>query len=127
MLTPTQLQNLRLRQQADGTYAAEDVDNLLAEIIRDYSAVFAENGSLLKKISILAAKLDEYRKDENVLRDVLYNAQKSADMIINAANERAAEIIKEAEEYFGKDPFRYGCMAFHDLTLIIRKRSLADL
>ena len=56
MLTPAQLKNINLQPQPDGMYASEDVDNLLAEIARDYTDIFTENGNLIKKLSILAAK-----------------------------------------------------------------------
>lgn len=98
MLTPAQLNDISFERLKGDTYNAAEVDSALAQIAEDYSAIFAENADMVKKLGILAAKLEEYRKDENVLRDVLYNAQKSADLIIAAANDQADGIIRSAEE-----------------------------
>ena len=98
MLTPAQLKQIKLEQREDGYYSAQEVDRLIGQISADYSEVFTENGNLVRKLSILAAKLDEYRKDETVLRDVLLNAQKSADLIISTAQARADEMIEEANK-----------------------------
>ena len=98
MLTPAQLKQLNLRTDENGCYSTEEINTLLSQITTDYSEIFAENGNLIRKLSILAAKLDEYRKDENVLRDVLLNAQKSADLIVATAQGRADEIIADAND-----------------------------
>ena len=98
MLTPAQLKQLQLEKQENGYYSTEEVDALLGQLTQDYSDVFAENGNLIRKLSVLASKLDEYRKDENVLRDVLLNAQKSADLIISAAQSQADEMLVDANK-----------------------------
>ncbi len=98
MLTPDQLRDIRFERNEDGFYPADAVDQALDQIQEDYAEIFAENGNMIRKISVLAAKIEEYRKDENVLRDVLYNAQKSADLIVAAANDRAAEIENGARD-----------------------------
>ena len=98
MLTPAQLKQLDLQKDENGFYTTEEVDSLLSQITNDYGEIFSENGNLIRKLSILAAKLDEYRKDENVLRDVLLNAQKSADLIVATAQGRADEILADAND-----------------------------
>ena len=98
MLTPAQLKQLQLEKQENGFYSTEEVDGLLSQLTKDYSDVFAENGNVIRKLSVLASKLDEYRKDENVLRDVLLNAQKSADLIISAAQSQADEMLVDANK-----------------------------
>ena len=101
MLTPAQLHDIRFARSDDAKYDASEVDQAMEQIRKDYGEIFTENGDLVRKLSILAAKLDEYRKDEDMLRDVLYNAQKSADAIIAAANVRAGEIVSAAENRVG--------------------------
>ena len=73
MLTPAQIKQLIPQKDESGFYQSEQVDRILTRIADDYDEIFTENGNLIRKLSILAAKLDEYRKDENVLRDVLLN------------------------------------------------------
>ena len=96
MLTPAQLKQIELKRLEGDTYSSDDVDKVLSSVISNYEEVFEENGNLIRKLSVLAAKLDEYRKDENVLRDVLLNAQKSADLVIANAQSQADAIIVDA-------------------------------
>ena len=96
MLTPAQLKQTRLNKLDGGFYIVEEVDRLLTAVTRDYEQIFNENGNLVRKLGVLASKLEEYRKDENVLRDVLLNAQKSADLIIETANIKAQDIVQSA-------------------------------
>ena len=97
MLTPAQIKSISFNRLEGDTYSASEVDEAFERIAADYSDSVAENGSMVRKLGVLAAKIEEYRKDENVLRDVLYNAQKSADMIIASAKEQADQIVGNAE------------------------------
>ena len=61
MLTPAQLKNTELTEAENGYYSVSDVNKLLSTVINDYEQIFEENGNLIRKISVLAAKLDEFR------------------------------------------------------------------
>ena len=126
MLTPAQVNDISFERLENNTYSAEAVDKAFEEIANDYGEIFAENGSMVRKLGVLAAKLEEYRKDETVLRDVLYNAQKSADMIIASAKEQAEEIIGKAEtEVDAKKPKKPSTTSFQTATSKPRPSSRA--
>ena len=96
MLNPTQLKLHNFQLLENGCYSPREVDNFFRSVTEDYSSMFSENGELVRKLGILAAKLEEYRKDESVLRDVLMNAQKNAELLIASAQQRANEMIEDA-------------------------------
>lgn len=89
MLTPDKIKEKSFQTTGRGSYRAEDVDIFLDDVVASYEQMFKENGDLIKKISILAKKIEEYRADEESLKLALLNAQKLADRIVNEAKETA--------------------------------------
>lgn len=89
MLTPDKIKEKTFQTTGRGSYRAEDVDSFLAEVSSSYERMFKENTDLIKKISILAKKVEEYRAEENSLKMALLNAQKLADSIVADAKENA--------------------------------------
>ncbi len=89
MLTPDKIREKSFQTTGRGSYRAEDVDNFLSEVIASYEQMFKENGDLIKKITLLAKKIEEYRADEESLKMALLNAQKLADKIVAEAKENA--------------------------------------
>lgn len=93
MLTPDRIKEKTFQTTGRGSYRAEDVDNFLSEVSASYEQMFKENTDLIKKISILAKKVEEYRADEDSLKMALLNAQKLADKIVAEAKETAANEV----------------------------------
>lgn len=60
--------------------------------------MFKENGELIKKISLLANKVEEYKKDENSLKEALLAAQKLADKIVADAKEKIKSDLANAQD-----------------------------
>ena len=89
MLTPDKIREKSFQTTGRGSYRAEDVDNFLSEVTASYEQMFKENGDLIKKITLLAKKIEEYRADEESLKMALLNAQKLADKIVAEAKENA--------------------------------------
>lgn len=89
MLTPDKIREKSFQTTGRGSYRAEDVDNFLSEVTASYEQMFKENGDLIKKITLLAKKIEEYRADEESLKMALLNAQKLADKIVAEAKETA--------------------------------------
>ena len=96
MLTPDKIREKSFQTTGRGSYRAEDVDNFLNEVSASYEQMFKENGDLIKKISILAKKIEEYRADEESLKLALLNAQKLADRIVAEAKENAEKDTEDA-------------------------------
>lgn len=97
MLTPDKIREKSFQTTGRGSYRAEDVDSFLNEVSASYEQMFKENGDLIKKISILAKKVEEYRADEESLKMALLNAQKLADRITAEAKENAEKETAEAK------------------------------
>ncbi len=98
MLTPDQIKSKEFHTTGKSSYKAEEVDEFLEEIHASYDQMFRENGNIIKKISILANKVEEYKKDEDSLRQALLSAQKLADKIVTEAKENSAKELSEAKE-----------------------------
>ena len=97
MLTPEKIKEKSFQTTGRGSYRAEDVDSFLSEVSASYEQMFRENGDLIKKISILAKKVEEYRADEESLKMALLNAQKLADKITAEAKENAEKELADAK------------------------------
>ncbi len=89
MLTPERIKEKVFQTTGRGSYRSEDVDMFMSEVVASYEQMFKENGDLVRKISILAKKVEEYRADEESLKMALLNAQKLADKIVAEAKETA--------------------------------------
>jgi len=58
--------------------------------------MFKENGELIKKISILANKVEQYKEEEDSLRRALISAQTLADKIVKDARDSVAGSLEQA-------------------------------
>ena len=97
MLTPDKIKEKSFQTTGRGSYRAEDVNNFLEEVSMSYEQMFKENGDLIKKISVLVKKIEEYRADEETLKTALFNAQKLADKIVAEARETADNEIAKVK------------------------------
>jgi DivIVA domain-containing protein len=98
MLTPDRIREKTFQTTGRGSYRAEDVDRFLNDVAASYEQMFKENTDLIKKISILAKKVEEYRADEDSLKMALLNAQKLADKIVAEAKETAANEVASVKD-----------------------------
>lgn len=78
-------------------YNVEDVDAFLTQMADQVEAMENEKAELEKKLYMLAEKVAEYRKDENNLKAALLNAQRMGESVIQEANQRAAQMLREAD------------------------------
>ncbi len=97
MLTPDRIKEKSFQTTGRGSYRAEDVDSFLNEVYVAYDLMYKENADLIKKISILAKKIEEYRADEDSLKMALLNAQKLADRIVAEAKEAAVNEVSSVK------------------------------
>lgn len=79
-------------------YKAEEVDAFLQKVAAYVDEQEVEKNNLTYKMKILADKIEEYRADENSIRDALLGAQKLGASIVAEAKEKAEKIINEAQE-----------------------------
>ena len=99
MLTIDEIKNVSFRKASfSGGYNAEDVDEFIDEVIASFEQLKKEKTNLVHKIDRLATRLEEYRADEETVRNALLTSQKMSDACIKEAREKAAKIVREAEE-----------------------------
>ena len=98
MLTPAKIKSHTFEASGRNAYKAESVDSFFAEVAESYEQMFRENGEMYKKIGLLAERIEEYRKDEDNIRNALLTAQRMADKITREAQEKADALLAEAEE-----------------------------
>lgn len=97
MMTPAQLKSYEFKTAGRNAYKADDVDEFLAEVVINYEKMFRENSELIKRVSLLADKIESYKSDEADIKQAVIGAQKAADMIIKEAEESVEDIKAEAD------------------------------
>ena len=91
MLTIDEIKNVSFRKATlSGGYRAEDVDAFIDEIIASFEQLKKEKTNLVHKIDRLATRLEEYRADEETVRNALLTSQKMSDACIKEARELSA-------------------------------------
>ncbi len=76
----------------------DEVISFLGEIARDYSAALTANEDSEAKLIKLVEKINEYRADEDAIKDAMINAQKEASKTVNEAKAKATEMIETAKK-----------------------------
>lgn len=97
MLNVDQIINAKFTPVSKGAYSADDVDSFLKVVAQSYQQSLDENKELIKKISILADKIESYRNDEEAIKLSLLDAHKMAETITKNANITASDKLEDAE------------------------------
>ncbi len=98
MLTTDQILNAMFTPVSRGAYSADEVDAFLKTVAESYEQALQDNKELIKKISILADKLESYRSDEEAIKLALLDARRLAESINKDANIKAEAVVADAEE-----------------------------
>ena len=97
MLNSVDIKNVKFSKARSG-YNQEEVDVLLDKIETDYAHLERAAKDFQNKIDGLNKEIEGYKNSQNSLQNILLNAQKLADQIVDDAKIKSAEMIKEAEE-----------------------------
>ena len=97
MLTPQEVSTHAFSKAVMGGYNMAMVDEFLAELTDDYTALYKENAALKAKLKVLVEKVEDYRATEDSMRATLLTAQKMADSIVHEAEAKRDEILAQAE------------------------------
>lgn len=98
MLTIDEINGISFRRAGKNGYNAADVDEFIDEVVATVEQLNAEKSDLIRKMDILARKVEQYRDDEETVRNALITSQKVSDTAIKEANTKATYIIKSAEK-----------------------------
>ena len=110
MLTPLDIHNKEFKRSIRG-YDADEVDEFLDEIIKDYEKLYKENLNLKEQVENFQENINRYRELEDTLHNTLIlaqqtaeevkkNAEKEAELIIKNAHQKGEQIIFDAQQKF---------------------------
>lgn len=97
MLTIEDIKQVSFRKAGFGGYKPEDVDAFIDQVLITMEQLKKEKSDLVKKMDILATRVEEYRADEDAVRNAMLASQRVADSTIKSAKAKAAQIIEESE------------------------------
>ncbi len=97
MLSIEEIKNISFRRASFGGYRPEDVDTFIDQVLVTMEQLRKEKSDLIKKMDILATRVEEYRSDEDAVRNAMLSAQRVADSTIKEAKVKSAKILEESE------------------------------
>ena len=97
MMTPSQLKEYEFKTAGRNAYKADDVDDFFAEVAANYTKMFHENGELVRRVGLLADRLEKFKKEEEEIKSAVVSAQRAADIIVRDARNSVADAESEAE------------------------------
>jgi cell division initiation protein len=96
-MTPSQLKEYEFKTAGRNAYKADEVDDFFAEVAANYTKMFHENGELVRRVGLLADRLEKYKKEEDEIKSAVVSAQRAADIIVRDAKNSVADAESEAK------------------------------
>ena len=96
MFTPQQIDQIAFSDATFGGYNKRSVDEFLEPLTEDYVTLYKENALLKSKMKVLVSKLEEYRNNENSMKDAIVNAQKTCDKMVKEAEAKCTQMLSDA-------------------------------
>ncbi len=97
MITPLDIENKTFGKQAINGYSTQEVQEFMAELLKDYERIYKENIEYKDKIAVLNQGIQHYKAIEDTLQNALVVAQGTAETVKQNARVEADNILKEAE------------------------------
>lgn len=100
MFTPQEVreQSTGFEKAIFGGYNMRSVDDFMAPLVEDYSALYKENAVLKSKMKVLVEKLEEYHQREDAMNKAILAAQQTADEMIVDTERKCAKLLSDTEE-----------------------------
>ena len=95
-MNPQDISNKKFSKSAAG-YKPEEVEEYLRDVAIAYAKAVKEKEEDELKIVKLVEKINEYRSDEDAIRDALLIAQKQGNRVVAEAKAEAERIVTEAK------------------------------
>ncbi len=96
MLTPIDIQRQDFEVKLRG-YNADEVDDFLDLVGKDYEKLYKENAELREQVKRLERSVEQYKTMEATLQQSIVLAQTAAEDIKKSAAEKANVIVNEAQ------------------------------
>ncbi len=97
MITSAQIREHKFELSSDGAYTAESVDKYMNELSAEFDSLYSENREIIKRLSVFAKKIEDYKRSEGVVADTLLTAQKSASQTIAGAADVVDKMLESAK------------------------------
>ena len=97
MLKPEQISNAQFTLVGKGAYRAEEVDAFLKSAADSYAELTNQNADLIKKMSMLAERIEQYRAEEDTIKTTLLTAERTAKSIRQEAEDEKAAAVAAAK------------------------------
>ncbi|MEG0570336.1 MAG: DivIVA domain-containing protein [Oscillospiraceae bacterium] len=94
-MTLSELQAVQFETGMRG-YKCEQVDKFIDDATALIGELTTKNDDLLSKIQILADKVEEYKKDEECIREALLGAQRLGSSVLAEAKQKSETMLREA-------------------------------
>ena len=98
MITPQQINEISFSRATFGGYDMQSVDAFLGPLTDDYVTLYKENSLLKSKMRVLVTKLEEYRSNENAMKEAIAEAQRNCDTMISETEQKCAQMLADAKE-----------------------------
>ncbi|NLZ45505.1 MAG: DivIVA domain-containing protein [Clostridiales bacterium] len=95
MMNPRDIKDKKFEKATFG-YKPEEVEHFLREISDEYAAALRESQECEAKIIKLVDKINEYREDEEAIKQTLLSAQKSANRTISDTKNECEKLLSDA-------------------------------
>lgn len=96
MISIEDAKNVEFKKSVRG-YNAEDVNNFVDEVVATLEQNKKEKVELVKKLDILAKRIEQYRQDEENVRGALINAEKVKGSAVKEAESKVSNMLEEAK------------------------------
>ncbi|MEE1154969.1 MAG: DivIVA domain-containing protein [Acutalibacteraceae bacterium] len=96
MISIEEVKNLEFKKGVRG-YNTEEVDSFVDKVVATLEQNRKEKIDLVKKLDILAKRIEQYRKDEENVRGALINAEKVKGTAVKEAEGKVAAMLEEAK------------------------------
>lgn len=116
MLSLNDIINIGFRKSGFSGYRADDVDSFVDSVRESYEELLKrcetaeaeavklkeENRQNIEKLKVLANKIEEYRSQEDEIKNALISAQKLSEASVREARHKAEIILKDADLKAGR-------------------------
>lgn len=98
MLTIDEIREISFSRAGKNGYNAAEVDEFIDEVTVTVEQLIADKNDCVRKMDILAGKIEQYRADEETVRNALLTSQKLSDATMKEAQNKAEYMIRAAEK-----------------------------
>ncbi len=95
-MTPNELRNKKFNRGLGFGYKVDEVDDYLEYMAGYFESLIDENNTLNEKLMVLADKINEYKNNEDGIKNAILGAQSLGNSMITRSKSEAQTITSEA-------------------------------